>query len=250
MWAEERDRVERADQVERAVRVERRDREEPAEAAETAPAVSSAAAVNVSTWEAINRIAACAAIIARLTSLTARPVSAGPSLVATRSTRHTPANPEASAAAETAASRTKYVATSPAQSISPAATRRPPRSQAVRLGVGCWGCACRRGSGAAAGTGTRVRADIREAWICDPAGCACRARAPLRPRGTLRPLWSRGAATPASPDGPGVARSAGHQRCGRGTGRGDGQGVIGLRLSAPEFSLLTEVATGATLTRS
>ena len=197
--------MERADQVERAVRVERRDREEPAEAAETAPAVSSAAAVNVSTWEAINRIAACAAIIARLTSLTARPVSAGPSLVATRSTRHTPANPEASAAAETAASRTKYVATSPAQSISPAATRRPPRSQAVRLGVGCWGCACRRGSGAAAGTGTRVRADIREAWICVPVAPV----APVLPCGPVEPCAPCGPEGPPPPHPPTVLGSHG-----------------------------------------
>jgi hypothetical protein len=139
--------------VARAVQVERRDREGPAEAAESVPAGSSAAAINASTSEAINRIAARAAIVARLTSLSAPPVFAGRFLVATRSTRHTPANPEASAAVETAASRTKYVATSRAQSISPAVTRRPRRSQAVRSGAVSSGRACRRRGAWAGGTG-------------------------------------------------------------------------------------------------
>jgi hypothetical protein len=153
-------RAERQERVERAVPVERRDRQGPAEPAENAPEGSSAAAINVSTWAAINRIAAPAAIAARLTSLTARPASADPSPVATRSTRHTPAKPEASAAAETAASQTKYVATSLAPLISPAVTRRPRRSQAVRSGAASSGRACRRRSlvvGLVAGPGHLVR---------------------------------------------------------------------------------------------
>jgi hypothetical protein len=139
----------------RAVRVEGREREGPAEAAESALAVSSAAAINVSTSEAINRIAARAAIVARLTSRSARPAFAGRSLAATRSTRHTPAKPEPSAAAEPAVSQTKYVATSLAQSISPAVTRRPRRSQAVRSVAACSGCACRRRSAGADRAGGR-----------------------------------------------------------------------------------------------